>query len=93
MGYKLRDWASVAGIVRLLLSGSVAHASLKTAVLRPKMNCTVRFGKQFSESSPCLPGQHCRSREQGSRAGMPVELPENSLQNLLYSSFWDVVYL
>ena len=21
------------------------------------MNCTVRFGKQFSESSPCLPGQ------------------------------------
>ena len=26
-------------------------------VLRPKMNCTVRFSKQFSESSPCLPGQ------------------------------------
>ena len=26
-------------------------------ILRPKMNCTVRFGKQFSESSPCLPGQ------------------------------------
>ena len=29
---KLRDWASVAGMGRLLLSGSVAHASLKTAV-------------------------------------------------------------
>ena len=30
---KLRDWASVAARGRLLLSGSVAHASLKTAVL------------------------------------------------------------
>ena len=30
---KLRVWASVAGRGRLLLSGSVAHASLKTAVL------------------------------------------------------------
>ena len=29
---KLRDWASVAAKGRLLLSGSVAHASLKTAV-------------------------------------------------------------
>ena len=29
---KLRDWSSVAGRGRLLLSGSVAHASLKTAV-------------------------------------------------------------
>ena len=29
---KLRDWASVAVRGRLLLSGSVAHASLKTAV-------------------------------------------------------------
>ena len=29
---KLRVWASVAGRGRLLLSGSVAHASLKTAV-------------------------------------------------------------
>ena len=29
---KLRDWASVAGRGRLLLSGSVAHASLKTTV-------------------------------------------------------------
>ena len=28
------DWASVAGRGRLLLSGSVAHASLKTAVQR-----------------------------------------------------------
>ena len=31
---KLRDWASVAGKGRLLLSGSVAHASLETSVLR-----------------------------------------------------------
>ena len=31
--------------------------SLWPKILRPKMNCTVRFGKQFSESSPCLPGQ------------------------------------
>ena len=30
---KLRDWASVAGRGWLLLSGSIAHASLKTAVL------------------------------------------------------------
>ena len=30
---KLRDWASVAGRGWLLLSGSVAHASLKTAVV------------------------------------------------------------
>ena len=29
---KLRDWASVAGKGRLLLSGSVTHASLETAV-------------------------------------------------------------
>ena len=29
---KLRDWASVAGKGWLLLSGSVAHASLKTPV-------------------------------------------------------------
>ena len=32
---KLRDWASVVGRGRLLLSGSVAHASLKTAVQIP----------------------------------------------------------
>ena len=25
--------------------------------MRARMNCTVRFGKQFSESSPCLPWQ------------------------------------
>ena len=30
---KLRDWASVAGRGRLLLSGSVAHASRETAVV------------------------------------------------------------
>ena len=43
---KLRDWASVAGRGQLLLSGSVAHASLKTAVLTsyfcpPAQNMTV----------------------------------------------------
>ena len=30
---RLRDWDSVAGRGRLLLSGSIAHASLKTAVM------------------------------------------------------------
>ena len=39
---KLRDWASVAGRGRLLLSGSVAHASLKTAV---NLSCS-QFGYQ-----------------------------------------------
>ena len=34
---KLRDWASVACRGRLLLSGSVAHASLKTAVPSQKV--------------------------------------------------------
>ena len=33
----------------------VRHVSITSIVAR--MNCTVRFGKQFSESSPCLPGQ------------------------------------
>ena len=32
---KLRDWASVAARGRLLLSGTIAHASLKAAVLNP----------------------------------------------------------
>ena len=40
---KLRDWASVAGRGWLLLSGSIANASLKTAVLSPKMPCIVGF--------------------------------------------------
>ena len=35
----------------------LCHLANWCNVLRPKMNCTVRFGKQFSESSPCLPGQ------------------------------------
>ena len=35
---KLRDWASVAGRGRLLLSGSIAHASLKTAVVYDNCN-------------------------------------------------------
>ena len=45
---KLRDWASVASRGRLLLSGSVAHASLKTAVHqwsfeKTVYKCTVPF--------------------------------------------------
>ena len=56
-------------------------------MLATKINCTIRFGKQLSESSlACL----C-SREWGSRAGTPVKLLENSLQNLLYSSFCHLV--
>ena len=39
---KLRDWASVAGWGRLLLSGSVAHASLKTAVvMHLRLGCEI----------------------------------------------------
>ena len=33
----------------------VRHVSITR--MRARMNCTVRFGKQFSESSPCLPRQ------------------------------------
>ena len=39
---KLRDWASVAGRGRLLLSSSVAHASLETAVNTPEPTCKDR---------------------------------------------------
>ena len=39
---KLCDWASAAGRGRLLLSGSVAHASLKTAVHTRKFSL-IRF--------------------------------------------------
>ena len=41
---KLRDWASVAGRGRMLLSGSVAHVSLKTTVL-----CRMREGLREGE--------------------------------------------
>ena len=42
---KLRDWASVAGRGRLLLSGSVAHASLETAVLKlESIKARIYFG-------------------------------------------------
>ena len=47
---KLRDWASVAGRGLLLLSGSVAHASLETAVfalLTPYPPCPYLGGKSF----------------------------------------------
>ena len=46
---KLRDWASVAGRGRLLLSGSIAHASLETAVQYEfDIFCVAdRFGKRF----------------------------------------------
>ena len=43
---KLRDWASVAGRGRLLLSGSVAHVSLKTAV--------VSFVIHFASTQPAV---------------------------------------
>ena len=46
---KFRDWASVAGRGRLLLSGSVAHASLKTAVRAYTGSEVVR-----SCVSPCM---------------------------------------
>ena len=41
---KLRDWASVAGRGRLLLSGSVAHASLKTAVSQATLSSPLDLG-------------------------------------------------
>ena len=47
---KLRDWASVAGRGRLLLSGSVAHASLKTAVQKLR-----RFNFIPDHNDPALP--------------------------------------
>ena len=47
---KLRDWASVAGWGRLLLSGSVAHASLKTAV-QPHSHSVQTLMKRISNPS------------------------------------------
>ena len=48
---KLRVWARVAGGGRLLLSGSVAHASLKTAVFcvqgnTPAMEAAMRCNRE-----------------------------------------------
>ena len=56
---KLRDWASVAGRGRLLLSGSVAHASLKTAVydkdpIAPFCNIELLNSELGAPSSPPL---------------------------------------
>ena len=54
---KLRDWASVAAKGRLLLSGSVAHASLKTAVhnsLRYLRISQTARQTQSSKICPCL---------------------------------------
>ena len=45
---KLRDWASVAGRGRLLLSGSVAHGSLKTAVSSFGCSCSFFSSLFFS---------------------------------------------
>ena len=44
---KLRDWARVAGRGRLLLSGSFAHASLKTAVFIGIYSYKVSMGRGF----------------------------------------------
>ena len=57
--------------------------------LSNKMNCTVRFGEQFYESF--FPLKCLGSRVQGSRAGTPVEVSENSAHNLLYGSFCHLV--
>ena len=48
---KFRDWASVAGRGRLLLSGSVAHAFLKTAAV-PKLHITLSKGNVLDEIDP-----------------------------------------
>ena len=42
---KLGDWASVAGRGRLLFSGSVAHASLKTAVCVSQLRYSSACGR------------------------------------------------
>ena len=52
---KLRDWASVAGRGWLLLSGSVAQASLKTAVNEPIPN----LRPMGSDNSPCATVVKC----------------------------------
>ena len=62
---KLRYWASVAGRGRLLLSGSVAHASLKTAV-----ECTLTPTESYFEP----PGPYRRVCEVDSLEGV-VGLP------------------
>ena len=51
---KLRDWASVAARGRLLLSGSVAHASLETAVVINTLSYLPRFYERDS-TSDCTP--------------------------------------
>ena len=49
------EWSVVAQFPNPgLTSGKMGNMGI---LLRPKMNCTVRFGKKISESSPCLPGQ------------------------------------
>ena len=56
---KLRDWASMAGRGRLLLSGSVAHPSLKTAVYK------YRVGPRLRELAfwlhPAMRGRYSRN--------------------------------
>ena len=50
---KLRDWASVASRGRLLLSGSVAHASLKTAVYLFYTDQCSAIGELTIQASTC----------------------------------------
>ena len=56
----MRDWASVAGRGRLLLSGSVAHASLKTAVNRLLLANGLRNRRRSILVTLCEKGSFCR---------------------------------
>ena len=64
----MRDWASVASRGRLLLTGSVAHASLKTAVVFRKWKKS-RREREVSRGHPCL----LRVAASGGRGGRGVE--------------------
>ena len=58
-------------------------------LLRPKMNCTVRFGKQFSESSPCLPGQQGTGQQGWYASGtLRKQFTKPTVQFILGRSKW-----
>ena len=60
-------------------------------VLRPKMNCTVRFGKQFSESSPCLPGQQGTGQQGWYASGtLRKQFTKPTVQFILGRSMCDI---
>ena len=56
---KLRVWASVAGRGRLLLSGSVAHASLETAVSRSGQTATAGTDFTITTYNDSFKAQWC----------------------------------